>query len=85
MNKSTIILSILLGIMTLISIVLFFSMGVLVIDSENEYTKNDIEWCEVTNLWIEYSNKLLEELQSHEPLYDVLNLTEYLDCWGYEE
>ena len=60
----------LLILSVLCNVWLFFSLGVNEISWGNLYAQNDIEWCENTNDWIEYSNDLLLELQYSDSIYD---------------
>ena len=76
MNRSTIILSILLGIMTVVSLLLFFSLGYLELDYEYSYNQLDSEWCETSNNHVELTNLLIFELKDNLEGYDDL---EYLD------
>ena len=85
MNKilkySIIVLMILSMVLNLF---LLLMIGITDEEWEHSYYLNDVEWCENTNGWISYSNRLLQELQYYEPAYYNITSTDEVNCWSYE-
>ena len=79
-NKTTITLSILLGIMTLTSILLFMVIGVNELLWEDEYDRLDTEWFEALNDYTAVINDLLIDLKFLSADYDEFELLDSYDC-----
>ena len=84
-NETLDIIICVLLILSTIGNIWFLYLGVNQILWKDDYIKNDIEWCENTNDWIDYSNDLLLELQYYDIAYEQFELTDNVDCWSDDD
>lgn len=81
-NKTAIIiLSITLVISIFLNITLFYAIGNLDAEWENAYSKNYIEWCEISNKGNEIINDFIDQLIYYDEEYKNIPYMINLDCY----
>jgi len=76
-----IILSIILGISILANIWLFFSLGVTVIDYDNQIETNDLAYCNLFNDYTDLMNDLILLLKAENSDYNSMEMMELNSCY----
>ncbi len=82
MNKTLKISLIIIMILSILAnIVLFFSIGILSLDYEEEVYLTSLEWCELSNDYIGAINDLIGDLRYYNEEYNQIDYLNSSDCW----